>query len=183
VTGPLQIKSHSIESLRERFAAEGVRPYRADQIASWLYARGVEDPDAMTDLDAPLRERMRHEWSLSALAVERVDHSVDGTTKAALVASDGARIESVLIEYGYVRGSTNDSRAPGRTARAARPIKRRCGRSSRRRSKRAPRPCRSPVCANASRQVVWAATSSRSDRMARSIWRCAMSCAMRVAPG
>ena len=94
---PLQIKSHSIESLRERFAAVGVRPYRADQIASWLYARGVEDPDAMTDLDLSLRQRMRREWSLSALEVERVDRSVDGTTKAALVAADGARIESVLI--------------------------------------------------------------------------------------
>jgi 23S rRNA (adenine2503-C2)-methyltransferase len=93
----LHIKDHSIEALRERFAAEGVRPYRADQIAAWLYGRGVEDPDAMTDIDVPLRERLRGEWSLSALAVERVDRSVDGTTKASLVATDGARIEAVLI--------------------------------------------------------------------------------------
>jgi len=97
VTALLHIKDHSIEALRERFAAEGVRPYRAEQIAAWLYGRGVEDPDAMTDLDLPLRERLRGEWRLRALEVDRVDRSVDGTTKAALVASDGARLESVLI--------------------------------------------------------------------------------------
>ena len=97
MTALLHIKDHSIEALRERFAAEGVRPYRAEQIAAWLYGRGVEDPDAMTDLDLPLRERLRGEWRLRALEVDRVDRSVDGTTKAALVASDGARLESVLI--------------------------------------------------------------------------------------
>ena len=30
--------------LAQRFAREGVAPYRADQVAAWLYARGVEDP-------------------------------------------------------------------------------------------------------------------------------------------
>ena len=94
---PLHIKDHSVESLRERFAAEGLRPYRAEQIAAWLYARGVEDPDRMTDLDQPLRERLRSEWELSALEVERVDRSRDGTVKAVLLAPDGARVESVII--------------------------------------------------------------------------------------
>jgi 23S rRNA (adenine2503-C2)-methyltransferase len=94
---PLHIKDHSIERLRERLAAAGERPYRADQIAAWLYRRGVEDPEQMTDLGAELRARLAGEWQLSALEVERVDRSVDGTTKAALVARDGARIESVLI--------------------------------------------------------------------------------------
>ncbi len=94
---PLHIKDHSIEGLRERLAAAGERPYRAEQLAAWLYRRGVEDPDQMTDLGQALRERLGSEWGLSALEVERVDRSSDGTCKAALVARDGARIESVLI--------------------------------------------------------------------------------------
>jgi 23S rRNA (adenine2503-C2)-methyltransferase len=93
----LHIKDHSIEHLRERLAEAGERPYRADQIAAWLYRRGVEDPEQMTDLGAELRQRLAREWQLSALALERVDRSVDGTCKASLVAGDGARIESVLI--------------------------------------------------------------------------------------
>ena len=91
------IKDHSIARLRERLAEAGERPYRADQIAAWLYRRGIEDPEQMTDLGAELRARLAREWQLSALEVERVDRSVDGTCKAALVARDGARIESVLI--------------------------------------------------------------------------------------
>src|SRR5215813_7138666 len=93
----LHIKDHSIARLRERLAEAGERPYRADQIAAWLYRRGVEDPERMTDLGAELRARLAREWQLSALDVERVDRSVDGTCKAALLARDGARIESVLI--------------------------------------------------------------------------------------
>jgi 23S rRNA (adenine2503-C2)-methyltransferase len=97
VSEPLQIKDHSLEHLRERLAEVGERSYRADQIAAWLYRRGVEDPEQMTDLGHDLRARLAGEWSLSALEVERVDRSVDGTCKAALVARDGARIEAVLI--------------------------------------------------------------------------------------
>ena len=94
---PLQIKDHSLEHLRERLAAVGERAYRADQIAAWLYRRGIEDPEQMTDLGQELRARLAGEWALSALDVERVDRSADGTCKAALVARDGARIEAVLI--------------------------------------------------------------------------------------
>jgi len=57
----------------------------------------VSKTGADDDLGAELRGRLAREWQLSALEVERVDRSVDGTCKAALVARDGARIESVLI--------------------------------------------------------------------------------------
>ena len=38
-------KPEAIEALRERFARDGIEPYRAEQIASWLYRRGVDDPE------------------------------------------------------------------------------------------------------------------------------------------
>jgi 23S rRNA (adenine2503-C2)-methyltransferase len=93
----LSIKDYSLARLRAQLAEAGERPYRAEQIAAWLYRRGVEDPEQMTDLGAELRARLADEWRLSELEVDRVDRSVDGTCKAALVARDGARIESVLI--------------------------------------------------------------------------------------
>jgi 23S rRNA (adenine2503-C2)-methyltransferase len=93
----LSIKDYSLARLRAQLAEAGERPYRAEQIAAWLYRRGVEDPEQMTDLGAELRARLAGEWRLSELEVDRVDRSVDGTCKAALVARDGARIESVLI--------------------------------------------------------------------------------------
>ncbi|MCC6642197.1 MAG: 23S rRNA (adenine(2503)-C(2))-methyltransferase RlmN [Deltaproteobacteria bacterium] len=83
--------------LRERLAAGGVAPYRADQILAWLYARGVDDPREMTDLALDLRERLAAEWRTRALETAVVRRSADGTRKAVLRAADGAQIESVLI--------------------------------------------------------------------------------------
>ena len=45
-----QLKDHSLDQLRERLAQDGLPRYRAEQIAGWLYQRGVEDPAHKTDL-------------------------------------------------------------------------------------------------------------------------------------
>lgn len=98
----LHIKDLPLPELREALVREGVRPYRADQIAGWIYRRGVEDPEAMTDLGRDLRARFAREggeggWELRALEVEAADTSRDGTRKATLRARDGARVEAVWI--------------------------------------------------------------------------------------
>ena len=91
------LKDYSPSALRERLAQEGLPGYRADQIAGWLYARGVEDPDAMTDLDLDLRQRLATDWRIRALSIDALARSSDGTTKAALRAEDGCLIEAVVI--------------------------------------------------------------------------------------
>ncbi len=97
---PAQLKDHAVASLRERFAASGLEPYRADQVAAWVYARGVEDPSAMTDLGEALRRRLAREWSFRALELEEAQHAADGTVKGTLRCADGEVIESVLIPEG-----------------------------------------------------------------------------------
>jgi 23S rRNA (adenine2503-C2)-methyltransferase len=91
------LKDHSVEALRERFADDGLEPYRAEQVAAWLYQRGVDDVAAMTDLSRAQRDRLAETWETRALEVDAVQRSRDGTLKATLRAGDGARIESVLI--------------------------------------------------------------------------------------
>jgi 23S rRNA (adenine2503-C2)-methyltransferase len=91
------LKDYSLGTLRERLAGEGLRPFRADQIAAWLYRRGVDDPAAMTDLPADVRERLRAGFDLRALEVARVERSRDGTRKAVLRTRDDRLVESVLI--------------------------------------------------------------------------------------
>lgn len=91
------LKDHSVEALREQFAAEGIPRFHAEQVARWLYARNVEALDEMTDLSLDLREKLGERWRTRALEVDRVQRSVDGTIKAALRTEDGRRIESVLI--------------------------------------------------------------------------------------
>ncbi len=90
-------KNYSIERLRERFAGDALPAYRADQVAGWIYQRGVEDFREMTDLECALRDRLHEQWQARCLSVERLDRSTDGTVKAILRATDGALIESVLI--------------------------------------------------------------------------------------
>jgi len=91
------LKNHSVESLREKLAGAGHAPFRADQIAGWMYARGEDDLTRMTDLGVELREQLASEWDTRALALAALDRSEDGTLKALLRAQDGAQIESVLI--------------------------------------------------------------------------------------
>jgi 23S rRNA (adenine2503-C2)-methyltransferase len=91
------LKDHTPEQLRERFASDGFARYRADQVIGWLYRQGVEDPGEMTNLDLALRERLTRDWQARALEIERIDRSNDGTLKAILRAADGALVESVLI--------------------------------------------------------------------------------------
>ena len=91
------IKDFAPDALRERLKAEGLPAYRADQLMGWLYARGVEDWDEMTDLGRELRETLARRFVTRALDVKDVQHSEDGTTKATLVTQDAAILEAVLI--------------------------------------------------------------------------------------
>jgi len=92
-----QLKALGPAALRTRFEALGLPGYRADQVAGWLYERGVEDPQAMTDLPASLRERLGREFATRALELEALDESADGTRKGALRTADGSLLEAVLI--------------------------------------------------------------------------------------
>lgn len=92
-----QLKDHPLDQLRERLAQDGLPRYRAEQIAGWLYQRGVEDPAHMTDLSLELRTWLAREWEVRALEVERVERSADGSAKAVLRTRDDLFIESVLI--------------------------------------------------------------------------------------
>ncbi|MCP5055761.1 MAG: 23S rRNA (adenine(2503)-C(2))-methyltransferase RlmN [bacterium] len=87
----------SPDHLRRRFKEVGVPGYRADQVAEWVYRRGVLEPEAMTNLPQELRVQLLADWSFRALEPVREAHSIDGTVKAVLRAADGALVEAVLI--------------------------------------------------------------------------------------
>jgi 23S rRNA (adenine2503-C2)-methyltransferase len=95
-----QLKDHSVEALRARFAAQGVAPWRAEQVAGWLYARGVEDPAAWSDLPGELRDQISAGFALRALEWDARADSADGTVKGRLRAADGSLVEAVLIPEG-----------------------------------------------------------------------------------
>jgi 23S rRNA (adenine2503-C2)-methyltransferase len=79
--------------------AEGGEPgYRSSQVWEWV-ARGVASYEEMTNLPAPLRERLAASVPLSTLTLEAEAKSDDGTVKALFHTGDGRPIEAVLMRY------------------------------------------------------------------------------------
>jgi 23S rRNA (adenine2503-C2)-methyltransferase len=81
----------------EPFATRhGGRAFHGKQVFRWIQARGVLDPQAMTDLPGKLREALAAEpLGVAELSQER--RATDDTRKLLVRFGDGATVESVLI--------------------------------------------------------------------------------------
>lgn len=73
--------------------------FRAKQIQSWVYEKGVVDFDQMLDLPLGLRERLKGTFQLGVLRIASEQVSRDGTKKRAYELVDGQLIEAVLMPY------------------------------------------------------------------------------------
>ncbi len=83
----------------EKFVLDNdFKPFRARQIAKWLYKKGAVSFDDMTDLSKDFRDILEVSFSLKS-SLELVDElvSTDGTKKYLFKLFDGNQIESVLI--------------------------------------------------------------------------------------
>jgi 23S rRNA (adenine2503-C2)-methyltransferase len=86
-----------LRELEVALAKRGQERFRARQLFSWIYRRGVTDLDAMTDLPRELRATLGAEFTLTTPAIVARERSSDGTEKFLLRLADGRRIESVFI--------------------------------------------------------------------------------------
>ncbi len=92
------IKGSTLKELQEFVESLGEKKYRAAQLFSWLYAKGAESFDEMTDISKEFREVLASSARLDTLSLERKSISpTDGTTKFLFRLNDGLMIESVLI--------------------------------------------------------------------------------------
>jgi 23S rRNA (adenine2503-C2)-methyltransferase len=95
------------EEWRAALAERQERPYRAQQVFKWIHARGVLDPEHMTDVPAPLRTWLAGEGVAAAATVETVFRSTDSTRKLLVRMADGANVETVLIPATASRGDAD----------------------------------------------------------------------------
>ena len=91
------IRNHSLAETKEIFKEWDVPLYHGPQVFSWLYKKGVCDFREMTNLPQGLRARLKQEFSLGELTLDKMLESFDGTKKFLFRLSDGNFIESVLI--------------------------------------------------------------------------------------
>jgi len=85
---------------RAAVAELGLPAFRADQLSRHYFARLENDPDAMTDLPAAVRARVRDELFPPLLSEVRHQETDSGTTRKSLWRlHDGTLVESVLMRY------------------------------------------------------------------------------------
>lgn len=77
----------------------GEAAFRGRQISEWIYKKGATSFDQMTNIGAPLRQKLAAEHELAFPPVVARSVSGDGTTKLLLEMADGERIETVRLPY------------------------------------------------------------------------------------
>jgi 23S rRNA (adenine2503-C2)-methyltransferase len=101
IEGKTHLRGLSIAALGEFVESLGEPPYRARQLASWLYEKFPDDVAAMTDLPLGLREGLRDRAMVSSFRSWSVQESkIDGTRKYLFELHDGNTVESVLMRHG-----------------------------------------------------------------------------------
>ena len=83
------------------FAELGEKPFRAVQVMKWIYHRGVDNFDEMTDLSKALREKLKANAEVALPEVVADQPSSDGSHKWALKLPDGNSVETVFIPDGH----------------------------------------------------------------------------------
>jgi len=71
--------------------------FRAKQIHQWLWQKGVNDFDEMTNLSQGLRDKLTESFQFQSIKEDFRQFSSDGTIKTRWELYDGHKIESVLI--------------------------------------------------------------------------------------
>lgn len=91
------ITDYTLRELIELFRQDGLPVYRARQVFAWVYERGIDSFERMTDIPRALREDLAGRWRFAQLHEIKRLSSGDGTEKFLLGLSDGAAIEAVSI--------------------------------------------------------------------------------------
>ena len=95
------IKDYNLDSLKLEMQAIGEKPFRAEQIFKWLFVEKVKSFDEMTNLSLELRNKLKENYDICNLTIERKLESKDETKKYLFGLKDGNAIETVLMQYKY----------------------------------------------------------------------------------
>ena len=87
-------------ALRARLAELGMEPYRADQVMLWIYRRGLDNFDGMSNLSKELRGQLKQMFVIEPPRLITEQKSRDGTRKWLLEAGAEQAIECVFIPEG-----------------------------------------------------------------------------------
>ncbi len=94
------IKSMTKKELEEELLAMGEKAFRAGQLYQWMHVKLARSFDEMTNLSKAFREKLKEEYTYTALQAVQVQESkLDGTKKFLFELEDGNVVESVWMQY------------------------------------------------------------------------------------
>lgn len=91
------IRALSLEQLQQQLVEAGEKAFRAKQVYEWLWKKSARSFDEMTNLSKDLREWLKENYVINAIAIETSQRSNDRTIKNAFKLYDGNVVEGVLI--------------------------------------------------------------------------------------
>lgn len=91
------LKSFTSPELTQLIQNIGWEQYRAQQIFTWIWQRGITDINQITNLSKPKREQLQKNYYISALKLIEKKESSDGAIKFLWSLEDNNKIESVFI--------------------------------------------------------------------------------------
>ena len=91
------IRSLSVEQLKQEFIAMSEPSFRAKQVYEWLWGKSCIDFDEMSNLSKALREKLKESFTINNVLVHHSQFSNDKTIKSTFKLFDSNIIEGVLI--------------------------------------------------------------------------------------
>ena len=91
------MKKNILDLTKEELEHEVSPKFRAKQIFQWIYQKGVEAFEQMSNLPKTLREELAQKFGIALPKILNVEVSKDGSKKYLLGLKDGHTIESVLL--------------------------------------------------------------------------------------
>lgn len=98
----MNFRNLTINEIKDIVVSFGEKPYRGEQIFTWLHKNMVLSLDEMTNVSKNLREKLQNNFEVDFPKIEKEYISkIDDTKKYLIKLKDGYNIESVLMKYKY----------------------------------------------------------------------------------
>ena len=85
------------EELQDFFISRNLPGFKGKQVYEWLWKKGVNNFDLMTNLSLENRELLKHNFDIKHINIDFHQKSSDGTIKNVVKLHDNLIVESVLI--------------------------------------------------------------------------------------
>jgi 23S rRNA (adenine2503-C2)-methyltransferase len=97
ISTKIDIRTLNYEQLEQHFIQLGEPKFRIKQIWQWLWQKGVTNFDEMSNLSKDLRQKLKDNFIINGIMLDKAQFSLDGTIKSRFRLNDGHMVESVLI--------------------------------------------------------------------------------------